>query len=152
MKLLERLLYIAVFAVLGLLSLWLQYGIIEEQPIAEDTPERHDPDYYIENFTAVGMDKDGRRRYILEAERMVHYPDDDTALLDSPHIVQFAPGVAPQHTYSESGWMSSDGNEILLTGNVRVIRGRGRDGGGGIMTTEKLRILLNPNKEHRNPG
>ncbi|MFZ0488028.1 MAG: LPS export ABC transporter periplasmic protein LptC [Arenicellales bacterium] len=154
MKFLEKIIYISVFACLGLLSVWLQFGFIE-QPVKKFTGnERHDPDYYMENFTAVGMDKEGRRKYIIEAERMVHYPDDDTALLDTPHIIQYKPGVAPRHTYSESGWMSSNGNEILLTGNVRVIQGQAPAGstaennGGGVLTTDKLRIFLDREKKN----
>ena len=141
-NLLEKIFFVLLAGILGLLTLWLQYDLIEERPVSFDGDRRHDPDYYIENFTAVGMDEDGRRRYLLEAERMVHYPDDDTALLDYPHIVQFREGFAPRHTYSESGWMSSDGNEILLTGDVKVIQGRDAASGGGVMTTDKLRIYL----------
>lgn len=152
MKALEKIIYMAVFACLGLLSVWLQFGIIERPVNKFDGNERHDPDYYMENFTAIGMDEEGRRKYVVEAERMVHYPDDDTALLDNPHIIQYQPGVAPRHSYSESGWMSSDGNEVLLTGNVRVIQGAPEQGnqdqsGGGVLTTEKLRILLDRNED-----
>jgi len=149
MKFLEKIVYITVFACLGLLSVWLQFGFIEQQTTQQfNGDERHDPDYYMENFTAIGMDEAGRRKYVLEAERMVHYPDDDTALLDYPHIIQYKPGEAPQHSYSESGWMGPDGNEVLLTGNVRVIQGRAPEGsdsqkgGGGVLTTDKLRVLL----------
>ena len=152
MKALEKIIYMAVFACLGLLSVWLQFGIIERPVNKFDGNERHDPDYYMENFTAIGMDEEGRRKYVVEAERMVHYPDDDTALLDNPHIIQYQPGVAPRHSYSESGWMSSDGNEVLLTGNVRVIQGAPEQGnqdqsGGGVLTTEKLSILLDRNQD-----
>lgn len=147
MRILEKILYLTLFCGLGLLSVWLQIDIIEQKPKTDDKQLRHDPDYYVENFTAVGMDKEGKRRYVLEAERMVHYPDDDTALLDNPHIVQYMPGRAPRHTYAESGWMSSDGNEVLLTGNVRVIQGRGSDDAGGILTTEKMRVLLDRSKK-----
>lgn len=157
MKFLEKIVYITVFACLGLLSVWLQFGILEQQTVQKfDGDERHDPDYYMENFTAVGMDEEGRRKYVLEAERMVHYPDDDTALLDNPHIIQYKPGVAPRHSYSESGWMGSDGNEVLLTGNVRVIQGKAPEGsdaqnsGGGVLTTDKLRVLLD--RDNDTPG
>lgn len=153
MKIVERIVYITVFACLGLLSLWLQVGIIEQAPVEFDGDERHDPDYYMENFTAVGMDKEGRRKYIVEAERMVHYPDDDTALLDKPHIIQYQPGVAPRHSYSESGWMGPDGNEVLLTGNVRVIQGHAPEDstvenkGGGVLTTDKLKVFLDRDED-----
>ncbi|MDA9981989.1 LPS export ABC transporter periplasmic protein LptC [Gammaproteobacteria bacterium] len=144
MKIVEKILFVLLFGVLGLLSIWLQFGIIEQEQVVFDGNERHDPDYYIENFTATGMDKLGRRRYVLEAERLVHYPDDDTALLDNPHIIQYEDGAPPRHTYSESGWISSDGNEVLLTGNVRVLQNPGGENGagGGEITTEKMRIYL----------
>ena len=144
MKIVEKILFVLLFGVLGLLSIWLQFGIIEQEQVVFDGNERHDPDYYIENFTATGMDKEGRRSYVLEAERLVHYPDDDTALLDNPHIIQYEDGAPPRHTYSESGWISSDGNEVLLTGNVRVIQnpGANNSAGGGEITTEKMRIYL----------
>lgn len=149
MKVLEKILFISLFGVLGLLSIWLQFGVIEREQVVFDGNERHDPDYYIENFTAVGMDEKGLRRYVLEAERLVHYPDDDTALLDNPHIIQYEDGAPPRHTYSESGWVSSDGNEVLLTGNVRVIQNPGgiKNSGGGVLTTEKMRIYLDENTE-----
>ena len=156
MKILEKILFITLFGVLGLLSTWLQFGIIEQEQVVFDGKQRHDPDYYVENFTAVGMDENGQRRYVLEAERMVHYPDDDTALLDNPHVIKYAEGSPPQHTYSDSGWVSSDGNEVLLTGNVRVIQYTGgeKDADGGSLApkneiiTDKMRVYLDEgNKE-----
>ena len=153
MKILEKISFILLFGVLGLLSMWLQFGIIEKEQVEFDGNERHDPDYYIENFTAVGMDEKGIRRYVLEAERLVHYPDDDTALLDNPHIIQYEDGAPPRHTYSESGWISSDGNEVLLTGNVRVIQNVSgeEDSGQTVLTTEKMRIYLDDNQK-KDPG
>ena len=142
MKFLEKTLLVSVFSALVGLSLWLQFGILEAPKEYIDGKSRHDPDYYIENFTAVGMDEKGKRKYILEAERLVHYPDDDTALLDNPHLIQYEPGQAPRHTYAESGWFAANGNEILLTGNVRVIQGNNSNAAGGIMTSNKMRILL----------
>ena len=153
MKILEKISFILLFGVLGLLSMWLQFGLIEKEQVEFDGNERHDPDYYIENFTAVGMDEKGERRYVLEAERLVHYPDDDTALLDNPHIIQYEEGAPPRHTYSESGWISSDGNEVLLTGNVRVIQNAGgtEDSGRTVLTTEKMRIYLD-NSQRNDQG
>lgn len=142
MKISEKFITIIAFVALGSLSLWLQLDILTDKPDTEQLLT-HDPDYYIKNFTAIGMDQDGEKRYVLEAERMVHYPDDGTALLDNPHIIQYEANKPPRHTYSESGWMSANGDEVLLTGNVRVIEKRGQQSGGGVMTTEKLRILLN---------
>ncbi|HEC14075.1 MAG TPA: LPS export ABC transporter periplasmic protein LptC [Acidiferrobacteraceae bacterium] len=139
----EKILLYALVAILGSFTFWLQWGL-EEKPQEIAAPdERHDPDFYVENFSATGMDEQGRRKYTLEAERMVHYPDDNTALLDKPHIIQYERGRQPTHAYAESGWVSADGDEVLLTGNVRVIRGKDRSGGGAsVMTSNKMRIRL----------
>ena len=61
MKILEKILFITLFGALGLLSTWLQFGIIEQEQVVFDGQQRHDPDYYVENFTAIGMDENGQR-------------------------------------------------------------------------------------------
>jgi len=131
-------------ALLGL-SIWLQFGLLETEPLREEPEITHDPDYYVENFTATGMDEEGIR-YVLEAERMVHYPDDGSALLDNPHVIQFQPGSVPRHVYAESGWLSGDGGEVRLTGNVRVIQGMGSIDAGGVTTANKMKIQLKGRK------
>ena len=52
------------------------------------------------------------------------------------------PERTPTHIYSETGWISAKGDEVILTGNVRVIRGRDSTGSGGVTTTDKLNIVL----------
>ncbi len=139
----ERIIIFTIVIVLGGITAWMQMSFLEESTNEELVlAESHDPDYYIENFTAVGMDINGERQYVLEAERMVHFPDDDTSLLDKPHVIQYETGRAPTHIYSETGWVSANGDEVILTGNVRVIRGRDSTGSGGVTTTEKLKVVL----------
>lgn len=149
---LEQALILLLVALLGVFTLWLQYGL-EEKPVpAVPAEQRHDPDYYIENFRTTGMDEHGRARYTLEAERLVHYPDDNTALLDKPHLIQYQAGREPTHAYAESGWVSADGDEVLLTGNVRVIRGKGPGGrGAGVVTSNRMRIKLKKGTFKREP-
>jgi lipopolysaccharide export system protein LptC len=143
MNWLERIIIFTIVGVLAGITAWMQSDLLEESTGQQQiAAENNDPDYYIENFYAVGMDTDGNRQYVLEAERMVHFPDDDTALLDKPHVIQYEPDRAPTHIYSETGWISANGDEVILTGNVRVIRGRDSTGSGGVTTTEKLNIVL----------
>ncbi|MEO0368651.1 MAG: LPS export ABC transporter periplasmic protein LptC [Pseudomonadota bacterium] len=142
LKQIENLLYISILGVVGLFGLSLQDSLIDEPQEVREYSNRHDPDYYIENFTATGMDENGDRKYVIEAERMAHFPDDDTALLDNPHVIEYRKGYAPRHTYSDSGWMSSSGDEILLTGNVKIVIEPDSRGPGGEMRAKKMRILL----------
>ena len=78
---------------------------------------------------------------------MAHFPDDDTALLDIVHVTEYQDGFAPRHTYADSGWMNSTGDEILLKGNVRVVVEADSRGPGGTMRAKRMRILLDKTKE-----
>lgn len=144
----ENSFYIGLLALIGLLSIWLQAELIEEE-VTTNYQGRHDPDYYIENFTAKGMNKQGSKNFMLEAERLAHFPDDDTALLDKPHLVQYFDGLTPRHIYADSGWLSSGGDEVLMTGNVKVTQAADSRGGGFTQKTKKMRVLLDKSvKKH----
>jgi len=131
-----------VVTILLTLTSWMQFSLLEEPSDDEAEVAANDPDYYVEFFTSYGVDANGKQ-YQLEADRLVHYPLDNKALLDRPHLVQTEQDGSPMHIYADSGWLFSDGDEILLTENVKVIRGQG-SGVGGAATTDRMRIKLKP--------
>ncbi len=114
--------------VIGLLFLLLAAGSAlllqmvgdgeREPPV---TAERA-PDYYVENFSITTMGLDGRVERTLSAERMLHYPDDDSTELTRPHLVIYEAGAPPWRIWSESGWVSGDGALVLLNGAVKIDR------------------------------
>ena len=66
----ERIIIFSLVIVLGGITAWMQMSFLDESADEERVlTESHDPDYYIEDFTAVGMDINGARQYVLEAER-----------------------------------------------------------------------------------
>jgi len=65
---------------MALLTFWI-YQTVEEQGTTKDGSNRHDPDYFMDNFITTQTDTLGKLRYILAAEKMTHYPDDDTTVL-----------------------------------------------------------------------
>ncbi len=147
MKQLETFVYIAILGLVGLFGIYLQNLMLDEEVPEQNYDERHDPDYYILNFIATGLDKNGQRRYVLKADRMVHFPDDGTAVFDKPHVIEYEEGLAPRHTYADSGWMNAAGDEILMTDNVRVVVEADERGPGGTLTTKRLRIKLDKDSE-----
>ena len=54
---------------------WLAQQVVEEP---EYDPQPNSPDFYLEDFTATTMGLDGNPDKRLSAERMVHYPADDS--------------------------------------------------------------------------
>lgn len=53
------------------------------------------PDYVVENFSAIRMDEGGVGRHILLAQKMVHYPDDDSTDLEQPRLINTDPENRP---------------------------------------------------------
>lgn len=128
------------FLSLFLISIWLRFGLLEvpDQQVSE--LEKNDPDYYAENFVSTGMDEIGKKYQVI-ADRLVHYPVGDRALLDNPHIIQYDLSGVPRHIYAESGWLYDNRSTILLTGNVRVVQSQ-TSSAGAAGTSEKMVIHL----------
>ena len=113
------------FFVLAALTVWMQFEVLQDEDENERSVvlEKNDPDYYINNFISTGMDKAGKKYQVI-ADRLVHYPEGDRALLDNPQIIQHNLATGLRHVYADSGWLYNNRSTILLTGNVRVLQGR----------------------------
>ena len=81
-----RLFPLALMFALALLTFYLDRAVREEQ--THPALRRHDPDYLVANFTTTTYNKDGAPETILSAEKMIHYPDDDSTDLIAPRMVQ----------------------------------------------------------------
>ena len=87
-----------------------------------DGSSRHDPDLYIERFSAVSFDADGRVRQMLAATRAEHFPDDGSVNLVLPSLELTDPGKPRLTVTAEAGTVSGDRETVTLRGNVRAIR------------------------------
>ena len=86
------------------------------------TRKDHRPDYYMENFNTLTMDQDGKPKNRLTAEYMAHYPDDDTTELIKPILELYRIDKPPMLIEAEKGWVTSNNEVILLTGEVILIQ------------------------------
>jgi len=78
----------------------------------------HYPDYYMENFTTLTMNQDGTPKNRLNAIYMAHYPDDNTSELHKPELEIFRVDKPPIIVTADNGWVTSNNDVILLSGNV----------------------------------
>ncbi|MFQ5993959.1 MAG: LPS export ABC transporter periplasmic protein LptC [Acidiferrobacterales bacterium] len=139
---LKRALLGTFLVVAALTSWWLAQTITEGQPplLARSTD---DPDYTMDNFRAAVMNAEGMRKYTLAAESMEHYPHNDTTRLTNPHLIQYDISRAPVHTWADLGLLNRQKKEIVMTGNVRMLREWSSSERQTEMTTNEMRILLN---------
>lgn len=128
-------------ALLAALLFWVNQSARVPSPVQDEGSRRAAPDYMIENFSAVRTDRDGISRHLLSAKRMLHYPDDDTTDLEQPRFINTEPGKPAMQVDADEAKMSANGEDIYLTGNVRVLRSAGKGRGETAMTTSFLHLL-----------
>ena len=138
---LEQAVLVATIAVMFGLSLWLQMNFLKPTLPQNETVISHEPDYYIHKFTATGRDANGIA-YVLEAKRLAHFPDDNTALLDEPRLVQYEQDKSSRTTSSDSGLVYENGTKILLQGNVQVTQGATDTAVGSVTSADRMTIKL----------
>ena len=138
---LEQAVLVAAIVVMFGLSLWLQMYFLNPKLLQNAPIVSHEPDYYIHKFTATGRDANGIA-YVLEAKRLAHFPDDNTALLDEPRLVQYDEDKSARTTFSDSGLVYENGTKILLQGNVQVTQGATDKAVGSATSADRMTIKL----------
>ncbi|HIA77443.1 MAG TPA: LPS export ABC transporter periplasmic protein LptC [Gammaproteobacteria bacterium] len=138
---LEQAVLVAAIVVMFGLSLWLQMYFLNPKLLQNAPIVSHEPDYYIHKFTTTGRDTNGIA-YVLEAKRLAHFPDDNTALLDEPRLVQYDEDKSARTTFSDSGLVYENGTKILLQGNVQVTQGATDKAVGSVTSADRMTIKL----------
>jgi lipopolysaccharide export system protein LptC len=124
---------------LALLTFWLE-RTVQEDPRPPQL-RRHDPDYIVDNFTTTMYSREGAAESVLSAEKMLHYPDDDSTELFSPRVVQAKPDEPRYTVRADRGALSREGDEIFLYDNVVLVREADAGQPEARMTTDFLHIL-----------
>ncbi|WP_126447192.1 LPS export ABC transporter periplasmic protein LptC [Sulfuricystis multivorans] len=123
--------------ILAALSYWLELASRAPE-VAKAGKLRHDPDTIVENFEVRRFDPQGALQHTLTARQMVHYPDDDTAVVFEPRIVWHRP--PPTTLEAREAHISSRGEHVALIDDVRITR----DGSAGkpqtILTTARMDV------------
>jgi lipopolysaccharide export system protein LptC len=122
------------------LSAWLGKSFKTGDDDQTATSDPDGIDYYMENFTISSMNLQGQPRQDLSAIRMEHYSSDDSTALTEPRIVVYKEDTAPWYINANRGWISADGEIVLLKGNVTIERPAENHKGTMKISTSELRI------------
>ena len=82
----------------------------------------HEPDYFVEDAVFTRINVHGDPVFRVSAERLLHYPDDESSAYEKPVFVSLDPQRPKLNLRADRGQSSADGEETLLTGNVVMIR------------------------------
>jgi lipopolysaccharide export system protein LptC len=136
--------------VLAGLSAWWTLGSWERRATSSDRAPaaRHIPDAWFENATLVSMNARGTPAHRIEADRWVHFLDDDTAELTEPYMEFYSEtGVRPPwQVEAETAWISSGGDLVLLRGEVFMHRDAYE--GGTWINVESRDMRVRPKEDY----
>ncbi len=120
------------------LTFWLAQSSKDQS--RANTPQSHTPNYYFHGVSAVLMSPQGVPSQQLVAKEMTHYPDDDSTELVLPNLTIYDDSNPPWLINAETGWVSGDGEVLLLSGKVKIDRSSAPNIRAMHMRTEDLRI------------
>jgi len=137
---------LAMLVLLAALTFWLNRVIQGDNPRG---PLRHDADYWVERFEVRRFDFDGKLQNTLAADGLVHYPDDDTTVVTTPHLTYHQ--QAPSEVFARMAYVGRDGKEIDLVDDVKVIRhGATDETRPTVLETKTLKVFPDDEKGHTN--
>jgi lipopolysaccharide export system protein LptC len=120
MKRLTTLIPVLIAALLALATYWLQFVVSNEHPAGLGN-DRGDPDAIVEHFHVDKFNDKGRLAMSLDADELMHYPQDDSADLKQPRVRFVSPG-RDSTWRSDKARVTERGDHIQLIDNVRGVR------------------------------
>jgi lipopolysaccharide export system protein LptC len=134
-----RLFPLALMLVLALLTFWLDRAVRDEP--SNPSARRHDPDFLIHDFSSISFNRLGRLETTITADKMLHYPDDDSTELIAPRVMQEKPAEPRFTVRADRGVLSREGDEIFLYDNVQLVREPDARHPGARMNTTFLHVV-----------
>ncbi|NJD35127.1 MAG: LPS export ABC transporter periplasmic protein LptC [Betaproteobacteria bacterium] len=133
---------VAMLLLLAALTFWLSQVIQGKTPRG---PLRHDPDYWVDGLKLRRFDINGKLQHTLVAEKLVHYPDDDTTIVTEPHLTYHQ--LPPLEIFARMAYIGRDGKEVDLVDDVKVIRqGATDDLPPTLLETKALKVFPDEEK------
>jgi lipopolysaccharide export system protein LptC len=130
-------------AVLAAVTFWLDRVV---QPPAEaPAVNTSEPDYIVDGLSAVRMDRQGRVKHTLKAQKMTHYPDADMTVLVEPRLVTYGEGRTPVTVTARHARMSGNGENVFFEQDVRVVRAHDAERPQLVLETSFLHVIPEAN-------
>ncbi len=131
-------------ALLAAATVWLErITRVAEAPAAALAADK--PDFTADHTRILGFGEDGRQRYELVADRLIHFPVSDITALEQPRLLMYSEGREVRLD-SVSGEVSPGGEQVDLAGDVHVWRSGDPGRSETTFASEKLRVWPDENR------
>jgi len=141
-------------AIMGLMALgtyWLVQNSPKPGAPVVQKPVRHDPDYFMKNFSVTTFVESGRLKSDVFGAAARHFPDSDTVEIDKIRIRSFDEQGRLTMATANRGLTNSDASVVELFGNALLVREAQRDNAGKMVPRVEFRgeyLHANNDTEH----
>jgi lipopolysaccharide export system protein LptC len=131
-------------AILAFISYWVQVSV-ENENEKRGNKLSNSPDYFLTNFKTTQTESNGSIHFILSANEMTHFAQDDTTRLKKPLFIKYKNNLPSSKIEGGIGLVSADGEEVQIIDNVKVVRLESETKPKMELFTDQLTVL--PNKD-----
>lgn len=129
---------VIVLTLLAGVSVWLE-RVTQQEPVAKTDKTRHEPDFTADKITLHRFDLNGKVQYVLVADSMVHYADDESTELENPRL-NYLNRPEPVWVESRFAEVNKDGSTVVLTDEVLVRRAAHAGKPEATLRTEQMTV------------
>lgn len=134
---------------LAVASGWI-FESIEKNPLRTKEKLRHNPDYFLKNFTSTTMNDKGKPAYRIKAKLLEHYPDDDSMKLQQARFSFYENNIKTWTAQANEAYILQNSEKIQLNGKVILnqILSSNKNSDAITLTAENLTIEPKRNLAH----
>ena len=129
---------LVVLTLLAGVSVWLD-RVTQQEPVARADKTRHEVDFSADKITLHRFDPTGKVQYILVADSMLHYADDESSELKNPRL-NYLNRPEPVWVESRFASVNKDGTTVVLTDQVLVRRAAHAGKPESTLRTEQMTV------------
>ncbi|RZT38773.1 LPS export ABC transporter periplasmic protein LptC [Cupriavidus agavae] len=122
-----RLMPLLLMAIVAGSTFWLVQLNSPHDSALQQRAKRHEPDYWMERFSATELAEDGATKMRFTGVKMVHFEDDQTYEVTTPAMRAYQPDRPPVTATANRGIMNAEGTVVDLYGNALIVRQAGPD-------------------------
>ena len=112
----------ACMVLVALGTYWMVRSTPPPNAPAQPSVARHDPDYFMEDFSVKTFDATGRVRSEVLGTRARHFPDTQWMEINNIQIRSFDDKGQLTTAHADLGLTNEDGSQVQLIGNAVVVR------------------------------
>jgi lipopolysaccharide export system protein LptC len=129
---------LALFAAVG--SFWILELLNRAGEEMQADMRMNEPDYIVERFSFVRLNKEGKPSYIISGDKLTHRPVDDSSEIDKPIVRSLAQDQPPMDIRSNTARVDDVNSRVTLRDDVTIDRAAGQTNKALHLETDKLVI------------